>query len=75
MDVVLGKEFLGDEDEADLVEWLVADGATVAQGDPLAQVETSKLVNDFVSPAGGVITLKAEVGDVVSGDDIIAIIE
>ncbi|CAO1649620.1 lipoyl domain-containing protein [Salinibacterium sp. NG22] len=75
MDVTLGKDFLGDEDEADLVEWLVADGATVAQGDSIAQVETSKLVNDFVAPGAGVITFKVAVGDVVSVDDVIATIE
>ncbi|QYH34542.1 lipoyl domain-containing protein [Salinibacterium sp. M195] len=75
MDVTLGKDFLGDEDEADLVEWLVADGATVAKGDPIAQVETSKLVNDFTSPSAGVITFSVAVGDVVSVDDVIATIE
>jgi len=75
MDVTLGKDFLGDEDEADLVEWLVADGATVAHGDLIAQVETSKLVNELASPASGVVTLKAKVGDVVSADEVIATIE
>ena len=75
MDVTLGKDFLGEEDEADLVEWLVADGATVAKGAPIAQVETSKLVNDFEVPAAGVITFKVAVGDVVSVDDVIATIE
>ena len=74
MDVILGKEFLGAEEEADLVEWLVKDGATVALGDPIAQLETSKLVSDFEAPAAGVVTLKAEVGEVVSVDDVIATI-
>ncbi|MGB3413823.1 MAG: lipoyl domain-containing protein [Microbacteriaceae bacterium] len=72
MDVVLNQEFLGEEEEADLVEWLVADGATVAEGDAIAQLETSKLVADFLAPAAGVLSHKAEAGDVVNLGDVIA---
>ena len=71
MDVVLNQEFLGEE-EADLVEWLVEDGATVAEGDAIAQLETSKLVADFLAPAAGVLIQKAEAGDVVNLGDVIA---
>jgi pyruvate/2-oxoglutarate dehydrogenase complex dihydrolipoamide acyltransferase (E2) component len=75
MDVVLNKDFLGEEDEADLVEWLVEDGANVAEGEAIAQLETSKLVSDFVAPAAGSITFKVAAGEVVSVDDVIATIE
>lgn len=75
MDITLTKEFLGEETEADLVEWSVKDGQSVAKGDPLCQLETSKTVNDFTSPASGTITLKAEEGDVVELGDVIAVIE
>lgn len=74
MDVVLNQEFLGEEEEADLVEWLVADGATVAEGDAIAQFETSKLVAEFKAPAAGVLSQKAEEGDVVNLDDTFATI-
>lgn len=72
MDVVLNQEFLGEEEEADLVEWLVEDGATVAEGDALAQFETSKLVAEFKAPAAGVVTRKADEGDVVNLGDTFA---
>lgn len=75
MDITLTKEFLGEETEADLVEWSVQDGQSVAKGDPLCQLETSKTVNDFTSPASGTITLKVQEGDVVELGDVIAVIE
>lgn len=75
MDVNLTQDLLGEEEEADLGEWLVADGATVTAGQAIATIETSKLVNELVSPAAGVITLKKEEGDVVSLDETIATIE
>lgn len=74
MDVVLNQEFLGEEEEADLVEWLVEEGATVAEGDALAQFETSKLVAEFKSPAAGVVSQKSEEGDVVNLGDVFATI-
>lgn len=75
MDVVLTQEFLGTEEEADLVEWQVENGATVAEGDTICQMETSKLVTDFPAPAAGILTHKVETGDVVSVDDVFAVIE
>jgi pyruvate/2-oxoglutarate dehydrogenase complex dihydrolipoamide acyltransferase (E2) component len=74
MDVVLTQELLGDDQEADLGEWLVEDGATVEEGQAIASVETSKLVNEIVAPAAGVITHKKEEGDLVELDEVIATI-
>ncbi|KAM9866319.1 hypothetical protein ACIFOC_00523 [Leucobacter aridicollis] len=75
MDVNLTKDLLGDEEEADLVEWLVEDGATVTEGQNIASIETSKLVNELVAPVAGVISLKKDAGDMVSLDETIATIE
>ena len=75
MDVNLTKDMLGDDDEADLVEWHVADGDTVTEGQPIASLETSKLVNDLVAPVAGVIALKKAEGDLVELDETIATIE
>jgi len=75
MDITLTKEFLGEETEADLVEWSVQDGQSVVKGDALCQLETSKTVNEFTSPASGTITLKVQEGDVVELGDVIAVIE
>lgn len=75
MEIKLTTELLGDEEEADLVEWLVEEGATVTEGQAIASIETSKLVNEIVASAGGVISLQKEAGDLVQLDETIAIIE
>lgn len=36
--------------------WLVQDGATVAVGDPLAEIGTDKIDHEIESPAAGTIT-------------------
>ena len=43
--------------EATIVEWLVADGDSVREGQPLYLLETDKTENEVPSPVAGVITL------------------
>lgn len=45
-----------------LVEWLVASGATVAQGQPIYVIETEKTSTEVQSPFAGTITTVAELG-------------
>lgn len=52
--------------EAELVQWLVAEGDTVALNQTIAEVETAKAVVELPSPYAGVISkLHAQAGDVV----------
>ena len=41
--------------EATIVEWLVADGAQVAAGEPLLSFETDKSTLEVEAPATGVV--------------------
>ncbi|QIM15319.1 acetyl-CoA carboxylase biotin carboxyl carrier protein subunit [Leucobacter insecticola] len=75
MDVNLTKELLGEDLEADLAEWAVEDGSTVAEGQVIASLETSKLVNELLAPTAGVITFKKAAGDLVELDETIATID
>ncbi|GAA1348311.1 lipoyl domain-containing protein [Arthrobacter roseus] len=75
MNIVLTTEFLGNETEADLVDWLVSEGQSVVKGQALCQIETSKTTNEFSSPADGRISLRVDEGDLVELDTIIAVIE
>jgi pyruvate/2-oxoglutarate dehydrogenase complex dihydrolipoamide acyltransferase (E2) component len=43
--------------EGTLVEWLVADGDTVAAGQPIYRIETDKVENDVEAAEGGVISI------------------
>lgn len=53
--------------EAELVQWLVAEGDTVALNQTIAEVETAKAVVELPSPYAGVVSkLHAEPGDIVT---------
>ncbi|WP_194395551.1 dihydrolipoamide acetyltransferase family protein [Microbacterium atlanticum] len=53
--------------EAELVQWMVAVGDTVALNQTIAEVETAKAVVELPSPHAGTVTaLHAEPGDVVA---------
>ena len=47
--------------EGKVASWLVPEGATVAAGDEIVEIETSKITNVFESPAAG--TLRRRVAD------------
>jgi pyruvate dehydrogenase E2 component (dihydrolipoamide acetyltransferase) len=48
--------------EAVLARWLVADGAVVAKGQPLYEIETDKVSNEIEAPAAGRLRRIAEEG-------------
>lgn len=50
--------------EGGLAEWIVADGADVAEGDPIYVLETDKATQDIVAPASGKLVHKATPGQV-----------
>ena len=49
--------------EATLVEWLVADGVEVTEGQPLYSLESEKAVNEVEAPASGKLKIIAKVGE------------
>ncbi len=61
--------------EGTLVEWLVADGDTVAVGDILYRVETDKVENEIEAPSAGVIRITGEEGETYEVGTQIGLIE
>jgi pyruvate/2-oxoglutarate dehydrogenase complex dihydrolipoamide acyltransferase (E2) component len=61
--------------EGTLVEWLVADGASVKEGEPIYTLETDKANQEIESPAAGVIRVSAPIGEVYEVGVLIASIE
>lgn len=56
-----------------LVSWIKPEGATVAKGDLILEIETDKAVMEIESPAAGVLAgIKAQPGDVVPVGQTIA---
>lgn len=61
--------------EGQIAEWLVADGATVKEGDPLFLLETDKSTNEVEAPASGVLHIEAETGETYEVGTVIGYIE
>jgi pyruvate/2-oxoglutarate dehydrogenase complex dihydrolipoamide acyltransferase (E2) component len=59
-------------DEATIVEWLVADGDSVREGQPLYLLETDKTENEVPSPVAGIITLIGVVDETYEVGTVIA---
>jgi pyruvate/2-oxoglutarate dehydrogenase complex dihydrolipoamide acyltransferase (E2) component len=68
---------LSDEDpdsEGVLATWFVDDGATVADGDLIAEVMVGKVTSEVHAPAPGAIHLTVKEDDVVRQGSVIATI-
>lgn len=61
--------------EGVLQGWLVADGATVKEGQPLYELESEKSTQEVESPATGTLRIKAEVGETYEVGALLAVIE
>ena len=63
-------------EEAEVVEWLVADGAVVARDQPIVAVSTDKAVVELPSPvAGRVSERRGAAGERIRVGDVVAVIE
>lgn len=71
VDIIVPKWGLTME-EASISEWLVQVGEQVAEGDPLVEIETDKVVNEVESPVAGTVSeiLSAPGTEVEPGDVI-----
>ncbi len=72
MDVVLDKQILGDEAEAEIKTWKKADGAAVVAGELIAEVETGKAVVEVTAPRSGTLKILVGAGSLVELDTPIA---
>ncbi|GAA3716220.1 lipoyl domain-containing protein [Streptomyces sp. NPDC047002] len=72
MDVTVHGDLLGDEEEAELTAWLVADGTAVESGQPIAELETGKASVEFTAPAAGTLSILVGAGEVVAADTVVA---
>ena len=63
-------------EEGLIVEWLVAEGDTVAEGDGIVVIETEKVSTEVEAPVAGlVVELSCEVDDEVPVGQVIGYIE
>lgn len=60
--------------EGVLVEWLVPDGATVEEGQPLYALESEKSVQEIEAPGGGTLKIVAQPGQTYEVGTLLATI-
>jgi pyruvate dehydrogenase E2 component (dihydrolipoamide acetyltransferase) len=64
-----------DQESATLLQWLKPEGALVAEGEPLMEIETDKVTVEIEAPASGILeSLSAHPGDVVPVGKVVALI-
>ncbi len=61
--------------EVEIAEWLVEDGDYVEKDQTIAEVDSDKATLELPAEQGGIITLKAEVGDVVEVGQVVCLID
>lgn len=61
--------------EAQIAEWLVADGAQVTEGQPLYSLEADKSTNEVESPATGTLRIIAQIGEIYEVGTVLGTIE
>ena len=63
-------------DEVVVSEWVVSEGSTVGEGDPLLRVETDKAMVDVPAPIGGTLVSQlVAVDDEITTGTAIAVIQ
>jgi pyruvate/2-oxoglutarate dehydrogenase complex dihydrolipoamide acyltransferase (E2) component len=67
---------LGNEiTEAEVTEWLKADGDTVAEGEPIVTITTTKMAIELEAPAAGRLVILIPEGEIAGVGAILAEIE
>ena len=63
------------QEEGEIVSWLVAEGDTVAEGQPIVEIETDKASVELEATASGVLAkIVHGEGDIVPINGVIAVI-
>ncbi|RRO24389.1 2-oxoglutarate dehydrogenase complex dihydrolipoyllysine-residue succinyltransferase [Flavobacteriaceae bacterium 14752] len=61
--------------EVEIAEWLVQDGDYVEKDQNIAEIDSDKATLELPAEASGIITLKAEEGDVVQVGEVVCLID
>lgn len=61
--------------EVEIASWLVSDGDYVEKDQAIAEIDSDKATLELPAEASGIITLKAEEGDLVAVGDVVCLID
>ena len=72
-DFLMPKVAMSDDEEMIVMQWLLAEGDTFAEGQPLLEVETAKASMEIEAPDAGVLAVQVrKAGDTVLAGDLVA---
>jgi pyruvate/2-oxoglutarate dehydrogenase complex dihydrolipoamide acyltransferase (E2) component len=64
---------LGNEiTEAEITEWLKADGDVVEQGEPIVSITTTKMAIEIEAPASGTLRIRIPEGEIAEVGAVLA---
>jgi pyruvate/2-oxoglutarate dehydrogenase complex dihydrolipoamide acyltransferase (E2) component len=75
VDIVVPQEMWGENLEGVVVTWIYQNGATVAKGQPIAEIMVEKAQLELVAPASGRLTILAVPETVIGRDHVVGRIE
>ncbi len=62
--------------ECKILDWLKAEGESVVEGEPIAELETAKATQELESPASGILTkILVAPGEMIPVRTVIGVIE
>jgi pyruvate dehydrogenase E2 component (dihydrolipoamide acetyltransferase) len=71
VDVVIDADAVGEDGEAEITQWLVADGVRVTADELIAEIETAKALVELRATAAGRLHHLHPAGAVVAAGDVI----
>ena len=71
VDIISPDDLWEEDTEAVITSWLSSTGASVDEGDLIAEIMTEKVQHDITAPASGTLTITKEVDEIVRKGDVI----
>jgi pyruvate/2-oxoglutarate dehydrogenase complex dihydrolipoamide acyltransferase (E2) component len=75
VDILVPQEMWGDSVEGVVVTWIYQEGATVARGQPIAEIMVEKAQLELVAPASGRLRILAVPETVIGREQVVGRIE
>lgn len=75
VDILVPPDLWGESLEGVVVTWIYKDGATVAKGQPIAEIMVEKAQLEIVAPASGKLRILAVAETVIGRDQVVGRIE
>ena len=71
VEVVVDADAVGEDGEAEIAQWLVADGVWVTTDEPIAEIETAKALVEIRATSSGRLHHAHPAGAVLAAGDVI----